>query len=45
MFTYISRVIQTIPCKTIYKRGDKTQFGNNRLIALLRSLSKIFSNV
>ena len=31
--------------KPLYKRGDKTQFGNYRPIALLPSLSKIFEPV
>ena len=31
--------------KPLHKRGDKTQFGNYRPIALLPSLSKIFERV
>ena len=31
--------------KPLHKRGDKTQFGNYRQIALLPSLSKIFERV
>ena len=31
--------------KPLHKRGDKTQFGNYRPIALLPSLSKIFKRV